>query len=140
MGDNNFHERLDRPELPLPSNRSTGFVFAAVALVIALLWRSNTTVLTVALVLAAALTVISIVSPSVLHPLNVAWMRFALTLSKIMNPIVMLVLFAVAIIPAGLIMQLFRDPLRRRKNDAKTFWLSVDQAERSRMSHMKQQF
>ena len=139
MGDN-FHERLDRPELPLPSNRSTGFVFAAVALVIAFLWRGNTTVLTVALALAAGLTVISIVSPSVLYSLNVAWMRFALTLSKIMNPIVMLVLFAVAIIPAGLIMQLFRDPLRRRKNEGNTFWLSVDQAERSRVSHMKQQF
>jgi hypothetical protein len=136
----NFHERFDRPELPLPPDRSTGLVFAVVALVVALLWRSNTIVLTIALALAATLGAVSFVAPLILRPLNVVWMRLALLLSKLVNPIVMLVLFAVAIIPTGLIMQLFRDPLRRRRAEAATYWCPVDQAERSRSSNMKHQF
>jgi hypothetical protein len=135
-----LHEQFERPELPLPPDRSTGLVFTAVALVVAFFWRSNPTVLTIALVLAAILAAVSFTVPSVLRPLNIAWMRFAVLLSKIMNPIVMLVLFAVAIVPAGLIMQLLRDPLRRRKSDTASHWIPVAQAERSAQSNMKNQF
>jgi hypothetical protein len=135
-----FHERFDRPEPPLPPDRSTGLVFAVVALVVALFWRSNVIVMTIALALAATLAAVSFVAPSILKPLNVAWMRVALLLSKLVNPIVMLVLFAVAIVPAGLIMQLFRDPLRRRRAGAATYWRPADQAGRSHDSSMKHQF
>ena len=135
-----LHEQFERPELPLPPERSTGLVFTAVALVVAFIWRSNPTVLTIALVLAAVLAAVSFTVPSVLRPLNIAWMRFAVLLSKIMNPIVMLVLFAIAIVPAGLIMQLVRDPLRRRKSDNASHWIPVVQAERSAQSNMKNQF
>lgn len=136
----NFHESLERSELPLPSDRSTGLVFAAVALIVAAIWHSNISVLVVALTLAMILAAISFVAPSILHPLNVLWMRFAMLLSKLINPIVMLLLFAVVIVPNGLIMQRFRDPLRRRKGDSATHWIAVDPAERARMSSMKQQF
>ena len=120
----NFHEHYERPELPLPPDRSTGLVFTAVALIVAYFWRTSETVLGVALALAAGLAVVSFIAPILLRPLNVLWMRFALLLSKIMNPIVMLALFAVAIVPAGLIMQTRYDPLRRkRRADAKSYWI-----------------
>lgn len=135
-----FHEQFERPELPLPSDRSTGLVFTAVALVVAYFWRSSTTVLTVALALAAVLATVSMAAPSLLRPLNIAWMRFAILLSRVMNPIVMFILFAIAIIPSGLIMQLLRDPLRRRKVDGNSHWIRVDQAERARQSNMQNQF
>ena len=135
-----LHEQFDRPELPLPPDRSTGLVFAAVALVVAYLWRSNLTVLTITLVLATVLGVVSFTVPSILRPLNIAWMRFAVLLSKIMNPIVMLVLFAIAIVPAGLIMQLVRDPLRRRKSGGASHWIPIVQSDRSAQSNMKNQF
>jgi hypothetical protein len=135
-----FHEQFERAELPLPPDRSTGIVFAAVALVIAYFWRSSPTVLTIALVLAAILAVVSFTVPLVLRPLNIAWMRFAILLSRVMNPIVMLVLFAIAIVPAGLIMQLVRDPLRRRKGSVASHWITVSASERSAQSNMKNQF
>jgi hypothetical protein len=81
-----FHERFDRPEPPLPPDRSTGLVFAVVALVVALFWRSNVIVMTIALALAATLAAVSFVAPSILKPLNVAWMRVALLLSKLVRP------------------------------------------------------
>ena len=135
-----LHEQFERPELPLPPDRSTGLVFAAVALVVAYFWRSNPTVLTVALVLAAILAAVSVIVPSILRPLNIAWMRFAVLLSRIMNPIVMLILFAIAIVPAGLIMQLVRDPLRRRRSGDASHWIPVVQADRTAQSNMKNQF
>lgn len=120
----NFHEHYDRPELPLPSDRSTGLVFTVVALIVAYLWRADQTVLMSALGVAGVLALVSLAMPSLLRPLNIAWMKFALLLSKVMNPIVMMVLFLIAIVPAGLIMQTRYDPLRRRrKADAKSYWI-----------------
>ena len=77
-------------------------------------------------------------APTLLRPLNIAWMRFALVLSKIVNPIVMAILFAIAIVPAGLLMQLRHDPLRRkRRPDAMSYWI---EREGDEVSTMKNQF
>jgi hypothetical protein len=121
----NFHEQLDRPEaLPLPSDRSTGFVFAVVALVVAYFQRDDRAALTIALSVAAAFAAVALIMPILLRPLNIVWMKFALLLSKIVNPIVMLVLYLVVIVPAGLLMQLVRDPLQRRRDKAKqSYWI-----------------
>ena len=119
----NFHEQFDRPELPLPPDRSTGLVFTAIALIVAYLWRNDPTVLNASLAVAGVLGVISLVVPKVLRPLNILWMRFALLLSKVMNPIVMMLLFLIAIVPAGLLMQLTYDPLRRRRPTGNSHWI-----------------
>ena len=120
----NFHEQFERPELPLPPDRSTGLVFMTMALIGAWLWRSNETVLWVLLALAGLLALLSLAVPIALRPLNIAWMQLALLISKVMNPIVMLALFLVAIVPAGLIMQIGYDPLRRRRNSkASSYWI-----------------
>ena len=130
-----LHEQFDRPEMPLPPDRSTGLVLAAFALTVAYVWRSHEMTKMVALSLAAVLAVLSFAKPSILRPLNIAWMRFAGLLSMIMNPIVMLVLFALVIVPAGLIMQLCRDPLRQRKADKLTYWITPVRNERSSMAN-----
>ncbi len=133
----NFHEHYDRPELPLPPDRSTGLVFTAVALIVAYFWRGNGTVMAVALGIAAILGAVSMFVPIAIRPLNIVWMKFALLLSKVMNPIVMGVLFLVAIVPAGLLMQLVRDPLRRRRPTGDTYWVRHEKLE---SSSMKNQF
>lgn len=130
----NFHEHYERPELPLPPDRSTGLVFAGVALIVAYLWRTDPTVFNTALIVAGLLVAVSLVVPIVLRPLNVAWMRFALILGRVMTPIVMLLLFLIAIVPAGLIMQTRYDPLRRkRKPNAKSYWIERERVANSSM-------
>lgn len=119
----NFHEHYERPELPLPPDRSTGLVFTAIALIVGYFWRTDPTVLTVSLSIAGILGLLSLLAPRVLRPLNIVWMRFALLLSKVMNPIVMLLLFLVAIVPAGLLMQLGYDPLRKRRPAGDSYWI-----------------
>ena len=111
----NLHEQYERPELPLPPDRSTGFVFTIVALIAAYLWRTDPAVWKIALGIAAILAVASLTAPILLRPLNIVWMRFALLLSRVMNPVVMMALYLVAIVPAGLIMQTRYDPLRRKR-------------------------
>ena len=120
----NFHESFAEAPVALPSERSTGLVFAAVAAIVAVLYRTDGVVLSAALAIAAALLAVSLTVPRVLRPLNIAWFKFAMLLSKVMNPVVMLILFAIAIVPFGVVMQLGYDPLRRqRRREAKSYWI-----------------
>lgn len=131
----NFHESFRKEEIPLPPDRSTGLVFTAVALIVAYFWRADSAVLVPALVIAVILALVSLIKPILLRPLNIVWMRFALILSKVMNPIVMLVLFMIAIVPTGLLMQLGYDPLRKRRPSGNSYWVDVKPSQRSSMSN-----
>ena len=64
--------------------------------------------------------------PSVLHPLNRLWMKLGLLLHRVVNPIVMGLLFYGTILPTGLIMRLRgRDLLRlKREPAADTYWIA----------------
>jgi hypothetical protein len=107
-----------------PSDRSTGIVFTVVALIVALWWRSTPIVWQVALGLAVVLATLSFVAPWVLRPLNLVWFRIGLLLHRVVNPIVMLVMFVVVFLPAGLLMRIWADPLRsRRASPGASYWI-----------------
>jgi hypothetical protein len=121
----NFHESYGPAETKPPSERSTGLVFAAVALIVAVLWRNTPNVPWVALSVAGVLALISIAAPKVLKPLNLIWFQIGLLLHRVVNPVVMFAMFAVVFVPAGLIMRIWHDPLRSRrtKRSASTYWI-----------------
>src|SRR5262245_18989493 len=111
----NFHESLVGSEIKPPSERSTGLVFATVAVIVAVLWREGCAVLWASRSIAAMLTIVSLIAPDLLKPLNVVWFKFGLLLHRIVNPIVMPAIFVLVFVPAGAIMCLWRDPLRSRR-------------------------
>lgn len=114
---------IDLP--PMPSERSTGLVFAAVAVVVAVLFRDHPDILAAGLGSAVVFTIAALALPHWLAPLNRAWFALALVLNRVVSPIVMFVLFAVLIVPAGLVMQLRRDPMRSRRDpDAESYWIN----------------
>ncbi|MEZ5817922.1 MAG: hypothetical protein R3D44_12655 [Hyphomicrobiaceae bacterium] len=120
----NFHETIEEAAVELPSDRSTGLVLAGAALAVAIVWRTQPALLGTGLVAAAALATLSLTAPTTLNPLNRAWMGLAGLMSKVVSPIAMLVLFCTTVVPFGLVMQLKRDPLRRRPTSAdETFWI-----------------
>ena len=120
----NFHEGFREEEVAPPSPAATGYVFAVVALIVAVLFRDTATVLWSALGLATAFAAAAMFAPALLGPLNSVWFQFALLLNRVMSPIIMFVLFAGVVVPYGLVMQLFRDPLRRRvSRGAPSFWI-----------------
>jgi hypothetical protein len=136
----NFHESFASGTVAMPSPRATGYVFTAVALIVAVIFRNNMTVVSIAGVVAALLLATSLLAPHLLRPLNIAWFKFGMLLHRIVNPLVMFLMFAIAFIPMGLLMRLVYDPLRlKRPSGVETYWLDPDPAE-TKLRSMKNQF
>ena len=137
------HESLERRKAPQgSSDRSFGIVFAIAFAVIAvwplffgeqLRWWSA---LMSAIILAVAFT-----RADVLRPANKLWTRLGALLHKIVNPIVLGVMFFLVVLPTGLLMGLFRkDPLRTRYDKtAGTYWIERGPTRDDRVS-LKDQF
>ena len=81
-----------------------------------------------ALGIAAVFLLAALVIPKTLAALNRAWMRFGLLLHKIVNPVIMGLVFFLTVTPTALIMRaLGKDPLRRRLDkEATTYWIDRD--------------
>jgi hypothetical protein len=122
------HESFARDEAAVPgSDRTFGLVMAAALAAVSLLngwhhgrlwpWEAA----------AAALFLLAAwLKPSALHPLNRVWMKLGLLLHRIVNPIVMGLLFYGTIWPTGLVMRMRgRDLLRlKREPEAGSYWIT----------------
>ncbi len=136
----NFHESYVPGEVKPPSARSTGFVFAGVAVLFAIGYRHTPVIAGIFVGLALILLAVSLLAPRILQPLNIVWFKIGMLMHRVVNPIVMFLMFAVAMVPAGLLMRAFSDPLRwKRDPNALTYWIEPDQAE-AELSSMKNQF
>lgn len=135
-----LHETYKGEDVPPPSERSTGLVFAAVTMIGAILLRNSTPVLPALLAITSlGFLAVGVLAPARLARLNRAWFKLALALNRVVSPVVMLVLFAVTILPFGLAMQLKRDPLRKRRmNGAGSYWIAREQP--AVASSMRDQF
>lgn len=127
MAQANTHESYHREEhIEGSSDKGFGLVFAGFfGIVTAIsLWRSGTT-WHWALPVAVVFLVVSYTVPSILAPLNRLWMKFGLLLYKVMNPLVLGLLFFVTIMPIGLVMRAFgKDFLRLRLDrNARSYWI-----------------
>ena len=112
-----FHEDYKQENVAPGSDRSFGLVFAGVFALIGAfkLWRGHVAG-GVWCAVALVFLVLAVARPKILSPLNHLWLKFGLLLHKIVNPIVMALMFYLAILPIGLLMQLFhKDPLRLRR-------------------------
>jgi hypothetical protein len=114
-GSMSTHERLiSHRAINTSSNRSFGLVFTGFFAVIA--WgpllaggamRSWAAVLSICCLAAALL------APGLLAPFNHMWSRIGLILNLIVSPVVMGLIYAIVIVPTGLILKATgRDPLR----------------------------
>jgi hypothetical protein len=137
------HEVFSREEkIVAGSDRSFGFVMAGAFALLTLLnawhegriwpWSGGLA----ALFLAAAL-----IRPAMLNPLNRIWLKFGLLLHRIVNPVIMALLFFGTVLPTGLVMRaLGKDLLRlKRQPDADSYWI-VRQPPGPSPETMKDQF
>ncbi len=115
-----------RHQPELPSNKKFGWLLTcvfAVATAHAYIKLSNTW-LAVWLVLLALTAVVTVLAPHVLLPLNRLWFGLGLLLGKIVNPIVLGVIFFLLITPVSVVTRLFgRDALSLRKRKATSYWV-----------------
>jgi len=135
----NFHQSFDHGDVKPPRERSTGLVLAGAAAVVAIWWRHLPITPWVALGIASVLASLSFAMPRLLKPLNLVWFRIGLLLHRVMNPLVMLAMFIFVFIPAGLIMRIWYDPLRTRRNEpGSTYWIDRTSSPRERGSMLNQ--
>jgi len=137
------HEVFARDErIVAGSDRSFGFVMAAAFAAVTLLnvwhvgrvwpWTGGVA----ALFLAAAL-----LRPAKLHPLNLIWLKFGLLLHRVVNPVIMTLLFYGTVLPTGLVMRMLGKDLLRLKREpgADSYWI-VRQPPGPAPETMKDQF
>ncbi len=118
------------------SERQFGFVFAVFFGMLALLpvlhggWPHRW--LAVAAIVLAG---IAVFFPRILKPLNYLWFRFGLLLHAVVNPIVMGLVFFIAVVPMGLLLRLFGKDLLSLKieGDKKSYWIARTKNETSSM-------
>lgn len=74
---------------------------------------------------AAIFLVLALAVPRVLGPVNRLWMLFGILLGRIVSPIVLFLVYIVAVVPTGLILRLRGlDPLKRRFDAAAaSYWV-----------------
>jgi Saxitoxin biosynthesis operon protein SxtJ len=122
-----LHENLVRNEdIVGPSDRRFGFTIAAACGVIGgvrALFGHSYSEWWLSAGLAVAL--FAVFWPTALAPLNRLWLRLGLLLYKIVNPVVMTVLFVSTIVPVGALLRLGgKDPLRLKpRPDAASYWI-----------------
>ncbi|MDV7340839.1 SxtJ family membrane protein [Terasakiella sp. A23] len=138
-------EHQSTHEIETSSDRSFGLTVGGIlALIEAYRLWSNETLDTLGIVLlaiAAPLLLFGLIYPKILAPLNKAWIKLGFIMFKIVNPIIMFLIYVLTIVPIGLIMRLFgKDPMRMKlEPDAKSYWIERDPAGPSPES-MKNQF
>jgi hypothetical protein len=125
---------------PLPSEKKFGITLALALGTYGSLrtWSLHINVL--CLLLSIALGVSSIAAPRLLAPLNRTWFRLGQLLGRIVNPIVLGLIYFGVLTPFGLIARLAgRDELRLRRTALGSYWLSR-KATRLTVESFKHQF
>ena len=125
-------------EIKESSNRSFGIVFFIIFLLISFypLLKGNDLKLW-SLVISLIFLILGLLNSNLLSPLKRIWIKFGLYLGKIINPIVMGIIFFLVVTPTGLFMRLLKkDLLNLKFNDNDTYWIE----KKGPKSEMKNQF
>lgn len=125
-----FHEDFgQREEISHSSERSFGLTFAAVFLLLGgyLYWKHHPYALWV-LGGVPVFLLLGLVWAAPLKPFNFLWFKLSMLLYRVVNPVVLGLLFFLTILPIGLLLRLFGKDLLRLKQDAQadTYWIPRD--------------
>jgi len=121
-----LNRQQDHGEVEIGSDRSFGFVFAAVFCVVACspLLRGGD-VRWWAVAASLGFLTLALAVPELLHRPKLLWLRFGSAIHRIVSPVVMALIFVCAVVPVGMLARLCgKDFLRlRRKPEAESYWL-----------------
>ena len=113
-------------DVQIPSNKKFGLLFTVIFILISsylYYYNSNLYFSLIFFIFASIFLVLTIFKPSLLTFYNKLWMRFGFFLGRIVNPIVLGIIFFGLITPIAIIMKLFnRDELRIKKINRESFW------------------
>jgi hypothetical protein len=134
MSEAKSHTRIQKS-----SEKSFGIVFSIVFLVVALYPLINSNEIYFwAIIISLTFLLLAYLAPKILTIPNKAWFRFGILLGSIIAPIIMALVFIIAVLPTGLIMRLLGKDLLKQKLDKKagSYWVERDED----IGPMKNQF
>ena len=114
----------------LPTNRKFGFFFSLVFTLAGgyFLKENSVAVGWMFLVLALIFFLVTVIKADLLLPLNILWMHFGLLLGKIVNPVVLGVIFFGLFTPIALVMRITgRDELGLKVRKSSSFWKGAEE-------------
>lgn len=121
-----MHQDVDRSAYP--TNRNFGLFFSLL-FTIMMGWGFHTNsvwIILISLILSGIFLLLGVLDSELLTPLNLGWTRIGLTLGKIVNPLVMAIIFFGLICPYAIVTRFGgRDELRIRsirRNLPSSFW------------------
>jgi hypothetical protein len=123
------HEYRQHQDIKSSSNRSFGFVFGgAFALLGCLSWYKGGAWWPVFLPISALCTLLAALFPDVLAPANRIWTKLGFLLAKIVNPIVMGIVFFALFTPVAIFLRARGKDLLNLKFDrnASSYWIERD--------------
>ena len=125
-------------EIKLPTNRNFGIVFFFVFLIISAYPLLNDDEIRYwSLFISLIFLLLGLINSRLLTPLNKAWVRFGIMMGRIINPIIMSLIFFLVVTPTGYLIRLIgKDVLHLKKNDDKSYWKKKEK----NLSSMKDQF
>lgn len=112
-------------KLEIPSNRKFGFFFTTIFIIIGFYLFYNNQLLESYFLFSFALVLfsVSIIRENLLLPLNILWMKIGFFLGKVINPIILGIIYFLIFTPTSLIMKLFkRDELKLKLKETKSYW------------------
>jgi len=116
-------------KIKIGSNRNFGLVFFFVFLVISL-WplMHDGSIRIWSIIIALNFLILGLINSNLLTPLNKLWFKFGIALGAVIAPIVMSIIFFLAITPIGLLMKILgKDLLNKKINKEKnTYWIKRD--------------
>lgn len=119
------HDSRSDAHLKPGSDRGFGFVFTAFWTVFAILPLRHGGPLRVwSLALAAVFLLVSLVAPAALHRLNILWFQLGLLLGRVVNPIVISLVYCVVVAPLGLLVRALGKDLLRLKARDDSYWIT----------------
>lgn len=112
--------------IKLPSNQKFGYFFTLVFIIISIYFyfKEINILFYISAIISIVFFLITSFRANILKPLNKLWMKFGLILGKIINPIIMGVIYFFIFSPIGILIRLFgRDELGLRLKNKKTYWI-----------------
>ena len=130
---------MKQQEIKIGTNKSFGFVFFIIFLVVALWPLLNDGNIRIwSVILSLVFLILGFLNSKILTPLNKLWIRFGILLGTIVSPLVMGIVYFGVVTPIGILMRLLGKDILNLKIDKKknTYWLVKGKIK----SKMKNQF
>ena len=127
-------------KIKMGSNRSFGFVFFVVFMIIAF-WSYRgefNQIKTIPFYFSLIFLILGLMNSRLLTPLNKIWFKFGLVLGSFISPVIMGIIFFAVVTPIGLFMRIISKDLLRNKfnKNVKSYWINRGK----QSSKMNQQF